>query len=163
MNRIMTAAITTFVLCPALWAADIQPRQFAEKAAISDMFELEAAKIELKNGKSDKIRAFADMMAKDHAGSTQNLKDAAAKENVALPSRLDAAHQEKLDAIKPLTGVALDAAYASTQISAHTDAVALLEAYAKDGQSGPLKGFAEQTLPTVRMHLIRIKGLNSGE
>lgn len=164
MKLIFPALMMTLSTLPAVsQAAELQPQSFAEKAAISDMFEIEAAKIEIQNGKSDKIKAFAEEMVKDHGGSTHNLMGAAAKEGIDLPKALDSKHQEKLDALKPLSGVQLDAAYASTQISVHTEAVALFDAYSKDGKGGPLKAFAQQTYPIIRTHLVRIKGLNSGE
>jgi len=164
MKPIVPTVMMTLSFFPAsVWAAEMPPQAFAQKAAISDLFEIEAAKLEIRNGESDKIKAFANEMVKDHSGSTHNLKDAAAKEGIKLPVTLDAKHQAKLEALKPLSGVQLDAAYASTQISVHIEAVALFGVYAKDGKGGPLKAFAENTYPMIRMHLVRIQGLNSGE
>lgn len=114
----------------------------AQKAAVSDMFEVQAAKLEVQNGKSKKIKAFAKDMVKDHSASTDKLKAASAKEGVILPTGQDPERQQKLAALKPLRGVELDAAYASTQISVRTAAVALIDAYSKDGKGGALKAFA---------------------
>jgi putative membrane protein len=78
--KTLTLAIALLVPMPCTAAAaEMQPQEFATKAAISDMFEIEAAKIEIQNGKSEKIKAFAEEMVKDHSGSTHNLMDAAAR------------------------------------------------------------------------------------
>ncbi|WP_438753700.1 DUF4142 domain-containing protein [Pararhizobium sp. O133] len=49
-----------------------------------------------------------------------------------------------------------DQAYLSTQITAHEDAVALFDAFAKSGNAGALKTFAQRTLGTLRMHNVRV-------
>jgi len=116
-------------------AAEIQPQTFAGSAAMSDLFEIQAAKIEVQNGRSEKIKAFVEDMIKDHGQSTEKLNAAAAKDGVALPAALDAGHQKKLDALRALKGVKLDAAYASTQITMHFSAVALFGAYSKNGRA----------------------------
>ena len=46
----------------------------------------------------------------------------------------------------------LDQPYVELQRTAHTDAVSLFEAYAKDGDNATLKSFAQETLPTLKMH-----------
>jgi putative membrane protein len=163
MRTILAAGILLLSSATIVKATEIEPRTFAEKVAVSDIFEIQAAKLEFENGKSTKIKAFASDMIKDHGESTAKLKTAAANDGVALPMRLDADHQKKLDALKPLKGVELDAAYASTQITVHTAAVAVFDAYSKNGKGGALKAFAQQTYPVIRQHLVRIQGLNSGE
>jgi putative membrane protein len=141
-------------------AAEMAPQGFAEKAAQSDKFEMEAAKLVLEKGKSDEIKAFANDMVKDHGHSTHNLKEAAAKDGVTLPPDLSPELREKLESLKPLSGPQLDAAYVSTQVSVHTEAVELFDKYSKDGEGGALKSFAMATYPTIRMHLIRVRSFN---
>lgn len=163
MRSTFAAGILLMASAPGAGAAEIRPTIFAAQAAVSDMFEIQAARLEIQNGESAKIKAFAKEMVKDHGASTAKLKAASAKDGVNLPDALDAEHQKKLDALKPLKGVELDAAYASTQISVHTAAVALFDAYSKDGKGGALKALAQQTYPVIRQHLIRIQGLTSGQ
>lgn len=133
---------------------------FAEKAAQSDMFEMEAAKLVLEKGTSDEVKTFAGDMVKDHGRSTHGLHEAAAKDGVKLPAGMGPELTKKFESLTPLTGPALDAAYVSTQVSVHTEAVELFEKYSKDGQAGALKSFAQQTHPTIRMHLVRVRNFN---
>jgi putative membrane protein len=161
-NAAILAVASSLAAFPiAASAAALSPQQFTEKAAQSDMFELAAAKLVVEKGKSEKVNAFASDMLADYGESTKHLKEAAAKDGVSLPAAMGPELQKKLEALKPLTGVQLDAAYVSTQVSVHTDAVALFENYSKDGEGGALKSFAEATYPTIRMHLIRIQGFNT--
>jgi putative membrane protein len=161
-----TAAIVTSAT--VLWltiaasgpAAEMAPQAFAEKTAQTDMFEMEAAKLVLEKGKSDEVKAFAGDMVKDHGHSAHNLREAAAKDGVTLPPDLSPEMREKLESLKPLSGPQLDAAYVSTQVSVHTEAVELFDKYSKDGEGGALKSFAMATYPTIRMHLIRVRSFN---
>lgn len=152
--------ITVSLLASTASSQEMPAQTFAEKAAQSDMFEIAAAKLVLDKGVSDEVKTFAGDMVKDHGKSTHGLHDAATKDGVTLPSDMGAKLRTKLDSLKPLTGPALDAAYVSTQVSVHTDAVELFDKYAKDGQAGALKAFAQQTHPTIRMHLVRVRNFN---
>lgn len=155
------AIILTMSLPSAALAAEEMPAtSFAEKAAQTDMFEMEAAKLVLDKGVSDEVKKFAGDMVKDHHRTTTDLKDAAAKDGVELPPDMGEELRKKFDALKPLTGPTLDAAYVSTQVSVHADAVELFDKFSKDGQGGALKSFAMAYYPTIRMHLVRVRNFN---
>lgn len=141
-------------------AQQMDPRTFAVKAAQADIFEIEAAKVVLEKGQSDEVKKFAGDMVKDHSRSSHGLHEAAAKQGVELPSDMGPELSKKLESLKPLSGPTLDAAYVSTQVSVHTEAVELFDKFSKDGEGGALKGFAERTYPAIRMHLIRVRNLN---
>lgn len=155
---------TTIMLLAALsfpfsaTAAEISAQTFAEKAAQSDMFETESAKLALEKGKSEEVKTFAQTMMKDHGESTKALKEAAAKDGVKLPTEMGDDLKAKLESLKPLSGPQLDTAYISTQVAVHSDAVDLFDKYSKNGQAGAIKSFAQSTYPTIRMHLIKVRG-----
>ena len=157
-KAVLTASL---LFLPAIaWTEEMPAQAFAEKAAQSDMFEMESAKLVLDKGTSDEVKTFAGDMVKDHGRSTHGLHDAAAKDGIKLPADMGPELAKKYESLKPLTGPTLDAAYISTQISVHTDAVELFDKYSKDGQAGALKSFAQKTYPTIRMHLIRVRNFN---
>jgi putative membrane protein len=161
--RSLAITLSTALLtlsCALTFAQEMPAQAFAERAAQSDKFEMEAAKLVLEKGKSDEVKTFAGDMVKDHGRSTHGLHEAAAKDGVKLPADMGPELSKKLESLKPLTGPALDAAYVSTQVSVHTDAVELFDKYSKDGQAGALKTFAQQTYPTIRMHLVRVRNFN---
>jgi putative membrane protein len=160
---IKTTTFATFcVFIAASWAigAEMKATDFATKAAQSDMFEIEAAHLVAEKGVSDEVKAFAGGMIKDHHKSTEGLKEAAAKDKVALPADMGGELRKKLEALKSLSGPAFDAAYVSTQVSVHTDAVELFDKFSKDGEGGALKSFAQKIYPTIRMHLVRVRNFN---
>jgi len=137
------------------------PEVFAQKAAVSNMFEIEAAKIAVEKGRDETAKAFARDMISDHGKAAGELLKAADSQKITLPTALDVEHQKKLDALKAASTTDFDQAYLSTQVSAHEEAVILFDGYAKKGAAGALKSFAETTLGTLRTHNVRIHGLTT--
>ena len=135
------------------------PQAFAQKAALSNIFEIEAAKLALERGKDPSAKMFAADMIADHQQAGIALANAAGQEHVQLPAALDAEHSQKLEALKSSSDKDFDQAYLSTQVTAHEEAVSLFADYAKSSPSGALKSFAEKTLGTLRTHNVRIHGL----
>jgi putative membrane protein len=136
-------------------------QDFATKAVIANMFEVEAADVEVKNGKDGKAVKFATDMLNDHGKAGPELKAAAKQDGVAVPAVLDADYKAKIDALKASDTTNLDQAYLSTQLTAHQDSVALFEGYANSGPEGHLRNVASRILPDLRAHLVRVQGLTS--
>lgn len=128
--------------------------EFVERAAISDMYEIEAAKIALEKSEADSTREFAQRMLDDHTAASQAMKDAVAASGqaITLPETLDAAHQSRIGILNGLDGDDFDREYLSQQMSAHRDALALLKSYAGNGDVPELRQHAQATIPVVQEH-----------
>ncbi len=163
--RIATIVFTLCVTTAAAMAADDGAKQhatdFAAKAAISNIFEVEAGKIEIAKGRANDAKQFAQDMVKDHGKAGTMLRDVAAQDGIGLPGALDDEQRQKLATLKHSDPSNLDQAYLSTQLTAHQKAVELFEAYSKTGPDGQLKRSAQKLLPDLRMHLTRVQGLTS--
>jgi putative membrane protein len=134
---------------------------FVEKAAASDMFEIEAAKLAQQRSKNADVKAFADMMIKDHTKSTNDLKAAiqASGQNLAPPAALPQDKQDALNDLKNATDVDFDRKYREGQVDAHQSALNLLQRYAQDGDVAQLKSFAASVAPVVQQHYDRAKSI----
>ena len=101
-------------------------------------------------------------MVKDHQQTSAELKSLVdgGKVHATLPSALDAEHQKMLDALKATQGMQFDHAYDRMQVEAHEQAVALFEAYARDGDNPDLKSWTMKTLPHLQEHLAMAKRLS---
>ena len=80
--KTLTLALAGMLLAGAAQAA-LPPADFVKKAGASDLFEISASKLET-SSKNAKIRAFANMMIKDHTTSTAAVKAAALKSGLKL-------------------------------------------------------------------------------
>ena len=145
-----SAPLPTGATQPASSAQD-----FVNKVAVSDMFELQSSQLALSKQPDKDTKPFAQKMVTDHQKTSKELKSLVdnGKVKATLPSALDSEHEKMLDDLKAKDGKDFDRSYDQTQVKAHQDAVALFNAYAKDGDDPELKKWAAKTLPHLRQHL----------
>lgn len=137
---------------------------FVAKAAASDMFEIEAAKIALKRSTNADVKKFAQSMIDAHTATSQGLKAAVSSSgaSITIPTTLPEDHQEKLDDLNKADAKDFDKKYADGQVDAHQAALNLLQRYAQDGDVAAIKTFAAETAPKVQEHLNMAEGLKNG-
>jgi putative membrane protein len=137
---------------------------FVEKAAATDMYEIEAAKVAAKRSTNAEVKKFAAMMEKAHTKTTEDLKAAIAASGAALtpPAALPADLQDKLDDLNKASNEDFDKTYADDQVDAHQAALNLMQRYAQDGDTAAIKAFAAATAPAVQEHLNMAEGLKKG-
>jgi len=144
-------------------AADQGSIDFIQKAALSDMFEVEASKIALAKSSSPSIKAYAQSMMTAHTATTAALKPVADALMIAPPMQLDSDHAAKLEDLNKATVKEFDEKYIDQQTDAHEDALNLLNDQAKNGTNATLKSFAAATAPKVQMHLDMAKKLDKSD
>jgi len=160
------AGVTTFCTFLGCWAVlahqetsqdprklAISDADFAKKAAQGGLAEVKLGHLAEQNGANDAVRQFGQRMVQDHIKANDQLKQAAAKENISLPGDLDPKDQAVYDALAGLSGAAFDKVYARDMIRDHQQDVAEFNSEANSGRKSAIKDFAEQTLPTLQDHL----------
>jgi len=158
MRNFLMAAVATLslVACGAPSTTD-----FVQKAAMSDMYEVEAGKIASQKGQTAPVKGFGEMMVDAHSKTTEELKGIVASEKIKvdLPETLDAKHQKLINDLNAASTADFDKTYAKQQVDGHQDAVNLFDSYAKKGDNAALKAFAQKTLPVIQQHLDEAKKL----
>lgn len=145
-----------------LTSAPATPGQmFADMAAASDMFEVEAGKLAQQKATTQALKDFGGMMVTGHTESTAKLKVAAAKASPAIMPNpaLNAEQEANLATLRDATGADFDSVYKSQQVAAHEKALAAMKDYAANGDVAEIKTFASDTSKVVKMHLDKIKGM----
>ena len=134
---------------------------FVAKAAASDMFEVQAAKIALDRSHNADVKAFAHMMTTAHTATTKQLKAAIAASGAAItpPMALPSDLQDKINDLLKASAADFDKMYISQQVDAHQAALDLMQRYAKDGDVAQIKAFAAATAPAVQEHLTKAKAI----
>jgi len=129
--------------------------EFVNKAADSDMFEIQSSKLALQKHPDQDTRPFASKMIKDHTKTSKQLQSlvSSGKVKAELPTTIDADHQRKLDDLRALNGKQFDEAYDKAQLEGHEEAVDLFRTYSQNGDNGSLKRWAAKTLPHLEQHL----------
>jgi putative membrane protein len=144
-------------------ALGITPKteDFIKEAAMSDMLEIDAAKIAQQKGDPDE-KKLAERMITDHTKTTSELKELVPSNMTsAIPTSLDDSSQKTLDKLKDAKADNFANVYDPMQVSAHEDAVSLFERYSKGGDNAKLKDWAGNTLPALQHHLQMAEQMNN--
>ncbi len=130
---------------------------FLRLATSANILEIRSSEMARDRAASDAVKAFAEQMIADHTAAMQGMAEAS---GTALPdlstdlsAMLDPQHATLLQQLDATQGDGFDVAYVTLQNQAHDQAVALFQTYATNGEEGPVKAFAEATLPKLQHHL----------
>ncbi|MEX1059955.1 MAG: DUF4142 domain-containing protein [Methyloceanibacter sp.] len=154
-NHLLAALAVVTTLALASCGGPPSTPDFVKKAAMSDMYEIEAGKIASEKGQSEAVKQFGQHMVEAHSKTSEELKGIVQVEklDVGLPARLDKKHRNMIDALNSAKPEDFDKIYAKQQVKAHKKAVELFDGYAEKGNNASLKQFAANTLPTIKQHL----------
>lgn len=138
-----------------------EAKEFSDKAAVSDMFEVESGRLAAAKGAAGEVKSFGQMMVDAHTKTSAELKKIAADEGFAdtLPKTIDGKHAGLLQQLKDLSGAQFDRRYVTMQVDAHKQAAALFDTYASKGRNPALKQFAAKTLVDIKKHLEHAQSL----
>ena len=142
-------------------AAPTTAQDYASQAAASDLFEIESSKLAANQAEDAKLKAFAKMLVADHTKSSNELKTIAAslQPAVTVTPTLRPDMQSKIDQLRDAKGADFDRLYATQQVAAHQEALALHRGFASAGQEQQLKTFASKTADVVQKHLTEAQGM----
>lgn len=126
--------------------------EFATKAAIGGMMEVESSAQLIKSTENPDVQTLATIMVKEHGMANAELATIAKKNGILLPKTLP---QEKLEILKRMEPMKEDQKnlfYADLMVKEHHEAIALFEK-ASTAETGDLKNFAAKHLPALKHHL----------
>ena len=147
---------------PFEFAEPETPEGFAQRMAMSDMFEIASSRLALERAQSAQVKTFAQTMIDAHTASANEMKTALQSQNFAppMPVALDPEHQGRVTDLTTVEPANFDKLYLDQQTAAHEAARATLESFAANGTNAALKGWAGKTAGTVRQHLAQVRILD---
>jgi putative membrane protein len=126
---------------------------FARAAAEGGLAEVKLGELAEDKATNKAVKDLGQRMVDDHTKADDNLKAVAAKDNISIPSQMDAKDQAAYTRLSQLSGAAFDRAYARDMVRDHETDIAVFRHEANDGKDATIKSFAAQTLPTLEGHL----------
>ena len=126
---------------------------FIMAAAEGGMTEVKLGELAATNAKREDVKAFGQMMVKDHTAINDDLKTLATLKNITLPDRLDAEHQDIVDKMAAMKGSEFDDAYINGMIQTHQKDAKAFEAESAATQDTGIKYFLDTSIPVVESHL----------
>jgi putative membrane protein len=134
---------------------------FIVKAMTCTHAEVMYSELAEKHAASDKVKAFARQVIKDHKDVDSNLAKAAADHKVGVVAGTEKETKDELKRLSGLQGAAFDKAYMQRMIDDHEAAITMFESQTKLGKDAKLNDFAKTTLPKIRDHLKEAKSIAS--
>jgi putative membrane protein len=102
-------------------------QKFFEKAAIANMAEIRLGQLATQRAESPDVKQFGQMMVDEHTKALDQLKEAAQKANITLPTDIDSKHQKKQDKLSQASGAEFDKKYMDAMVDAHKDVAKMLK------------------------------------
>src|SRR6478752_1712232 len=132
MRNLLIAALAAMTLTGCGGPSTVD---FIQKAAISDMYEVQAGKLAADKGQSDVVKQFGQQMVDAHTKTTEELTGIVKSKNIKvdLTAKLDAKHQKLIDDLNTASAQDFDKTYAKQQVDGHQEAVHLFKKYAAKG------------------------------
>jgi putative membrane protein len=161
MIRTLLAATAVLALSAPLAPAqeaspDDDPRaSFARAAAAGNQFEMASSELALTKSQDDAVRAFAQKMLDEHGPAGDRLMAAAGEEGIDLTAMLTDVGEQALGLLDSAED--FDADFLRAQTLAHEEAIEVYRNFADTAEDGPLRSFAEETLPTLEAHLDEVE------
>jgi putative membrane protein len=127
---------------------------FVQKAAQGGIAEVELGQLAAQKASSEDVKKFGQKMVDDHSKANDELKQLAAQEHIDLPQQMTAKDKATKARLEKLSGARFDRVYMYNIVKDHEKDVAEFERESQMAKDPALKGFAQQTLPTLREHLL---------
>ncbi len=141
---------------------DEESTSFLVKAANGGMAEVKLAQLAKEKATDTAVQHFADMMIADHSAANEKVKALAAERNVTLPAEPGEDEQKKAAELGKKAGKDFDKDYVNTMVKGHEETLDLFKKCSSKTSDGAVKAFADNTIPTIEHHLMRIKDIKKG-
>jgi putative membrane protein len=136
--------------------------KFLVFAANAGMTEVQAAELAKNQPVSEKTKAFADDMIKDHTAVSNEVKALAATKNVTLPAAISEDHQKAIKDLTEKKGTDFEKAYIKMMVDDHQEVVDKFKDASDKCKDPDVKALAAKLLPTLQAHLDHAKMLKDG-
>ena len=155
IKHVLISAALLIGLAP-MAVAQLSPadKAFVMKAAKSNNYEIQAAKLAQTMSHNSAYQNFAQMIITDHTQAGQALAQAvsAADPSMQLPTTVSAGEQSKLDTLKNAGGQ-FDVKYRAQMISTHEAGLALVKNYLQHQHDNPgIRKVAQEMKPVFEKH-----------
>jgi putative membrane protein len=126
--------------------------QFVQKAYTINQAEVSLGHMAEERGASPEVKAYGARMVADHTKGLEELKKAAGRDGLPVPSAVSPAAQQLQQQLSQLTGTQFDDAYMRHMVAGHGEAIGVFTQEIANGASPSLRAYAEQMLPTLESH-----------
>jgi putative membrane protein len=151
MKLLAGVAMAALLVSGSASAQDKASQPFLTEAIQGNLAEVQMGQLAQKNGSSDAVKQFGQMLVKDHGESNQKAMSVASSMGVTAPTQPNSKQKATYNRLAKLTGNQFDRAFAKDMIADHKSDI---RAFEKESTKNDAAGsYAKETLPTLRQHL----------
>jgi putative membrane protein len=133
---------------------------FIDNAMDGGRTEIKLSTVAQRVSQNPRVVGFAKMMISDHTQALEGLKKLQKKELVDPDNAISSSHKQMIDSISKLSGSEFDKAYMKQMVIDHEKAVDLFKEGSQN-RDNAVQTYAEETLPTIQMHLDSAKAIKA--
>ncbi len=152
---------------PSTQTSRLDAREFVNRMGEAGLAEVELGKLASERAMDADVKAFAQMMVRDHSRANDELSKIASQLNNQVPTQMDPMHRDLVDRLSKVKGAEFDREYMAAMVKGHEDAAGLLRSFTSAdrpiGTSGRARGeqslmeWAMKMMATVERHLERAR------
>jgi putative membrane protein len=139
-------------------ASDKASQKFLKEAIEGNLAEVQMGQLAQKNGNSEGVRSYGQMLVKDHSDANQKATQAANDLGVTPPTEPNSKQKSSHDRMSKLTGAKFDQAFIKDMVTDHKKDIKEYEAEAKKNDAAG--SYAKESLPVLRKHLQNAEALS---
>jgi len=111
-------------------AARTDAQAFVSEMTIANLAEVQLGQMATQKAADADVKAFGQMMVKDHTQANEELKQIASQLKAQPPAQLDQKHKELADKLSKLQGAQFDREYVNAMVQGHQEVLGKLKARA---------------------------------
>ena len=146
------------LFAPSCFAHDAASQKFLNEAIEGNFAEVQMGQLAKKQASSDGVRAFGEMLEKDHSTANQKASAAATSLGMTPPTSPNKKQKVDHDRMSKLSGAQFDKAFVTHMVADHKKDIKEYEKAAK--RKDAAGSYATETLPTLRKHLDTAQSLS---
>jgi putative membrane protein len=161
ITKIGVALSVTILLASPCLAQDRASQKFLKEAIEGNFAEVQMGQLAQKQGNSDGVRSFGQMLEKNHSDANKKAVDVAKSLGMTPPTEPSKKQKADYDKMSKMSGAQFDKAFAAHMVADHKKDIKEYERASKlKDAAGP---YAVETLPVLRKHLDAAQALNSAK
>lgn len=134
---------------------------FIKEAAANDVFELTAGMMAAEQSKAQKVDTYGQQIVQVHSRTNPVLESLAKRKHIELPAELPSEKKKLVAQLEDKKGEEFDKEFATVQLEAHQEAVALYEKADKEVEDKDIQAFVDQVLPVLKEHLVAAQEIHT--
>jgi putative membrane protein len=155
---LMAGLAAALIVSSPSFAQDKASQKFLKEAIEGNLAEVKMGELAQKNGQSDKVRSFGQMLQKDHSDANQKATAAANQLGMSPPTEPNKKQTAMYDRMSKLSGDKFDREFAKHMVTDHKKDIKAYEKEAKKNDAAA--AYAKEALPTLQKHLETAQSLS---